>query len=160
MMPPHGYGIPPQVIEVSAILLSIALALITICFVLFLVLRYLGRSRELLSAERRAAIEKGLDAPLDLGVRPRRVLWNPLKTAILLIGTGLGISFLFAGHNEWVIGGFVIIVGLANLAYYRLAGKREWEREVALREELHRAYVRRLSGQTPPPAPGAEVEQP
>ena len=141
--------------EALAIVLTIGMALATASLVVFLVLRYLQRSRELLSAERRAAIEKGLDAPLDLGVRPRRVLWNPLKTAVLLIGTGLGIAFLFAGHNEWVSGGFVIIIGLANLAYYRLAGKREWEREVALREELHRAYLRRLNAGAPaePPRP-------
>jgi hypothetical protein len=141
--------------EIAAILTVLVVVLTASTVVVFLVLRYLARSRELLSAERRAAIEKGLDAPLDLGVRPRRVLWNPLKTAILLIGTGIAISFLFIGENQWVFGGFVIIIGLANLAYYRLAGKREWEREVALREELHRAYLRRLSAGVPaePPRP-------
>jgi archaellum biogenesis protein FlaJ (TadC family) len=144
--------------EIIAILLTLMMVLATCSLVVFLVLRYLARSRELLSLERRAAIEKGLDAPLDLGVRPRRVLWNPLKTAVLLIGLGVAISVVLAGENEWVAGLFVIIIGLANLAYYRLGGKREWEREVALREELHRAYLRRLSGGASPAEQGAPGE--
>jgi hypothetical protein len=143
--------------QIFALLLILGMVLATCSLVVFLVLRYLGRSRELLSAERRAAIEKGLDAPLDLGAPPRRLLWNPLRTAILLLGGGLGIVFLFAGYRQWLIGLGVILIGLANLLYYHLGGKREWEREVVLREELHRAYLRRLSG--PPPTAVAVAER-
>jgi hypothetical protein len=146
--------------EITAILLLLAMVLATCSLVVFLVLRYVARSRELLSAERRAAIEKGLDAPLDIGVRPRRMLWNPLKTAVLLLGTGLAVTVVLLGRPEWVFGLFVIIIGLANLAYYRLAGKEEWTRELALREELHRAFLQRL-GAAParPAAPTADGER-
>jgi Domain of unknown function (DUF6249) len=145
-------------IETLVIMAVLGLVLGTCTVIVFLVLRYLARSRELLSAERRAAIEKGLDAPLDLGVRPRRLLWNPLKTAVLLIGIGVAITVVLLGEREWVLGLFVIIIGLTNLVYYRLGGRREWEREVALREELHRAYLRRLSPSAAPPP--VEADQP
>jgi len=148
--------------EVAAVLVIVTLFLVTCILVVLMALRYLGRSRELLSAERRAAIEKGVDAPMDLATGfPRRFRWNPLKLAILLVGTGVGLGLvgLFDGDREPAMFGlFIFVIGLANLAYYRLGGKQEWERESALHEELHRAYLRRLGA--PPPSAPQQGDQP
>jgi hypothetical protein len=133
--------------EIAAVLAIMMMVLITCSLVVFLALRYLGRSRELLSAERRAAIEKGVDAPMDVATGlPRRFRWNPLKLAILLIGAGVGfgLASVLGSRDLLMYGVFIISIGVANLVYYRLGGKQEWEREAALHDELFRAHVRRL----------------
>lgn len=132
---------------------------VTIAFVL----RHISRSRELLSRERIAAIEKGLDLPLE---RPRRRLpFHPKRLGILLVTLGIGLTvsliILRGGGRAWGWGVLVVAAGVANLLYWDEGGRKEWEKAAGLEEELMRAYIRRVDARPEPAAgrtPAPEVE--
>lgn len=122
-----------------------------------LVLRHKRAVRELLSRERLAALEKGVEIPWQADIpRPRRSRRLHLKVGILLTGAAVGLALvaLFVPQAEeramtFAWAAFFVVFGLTNILYDRIAGRAEWERSVALDEALTRAYIRRLEGGEP-----------
>jgi hypothetical protein len=122
-----------------------------------LVLRHKRAVRELLSRERMAALDKGVEIPWEADIpRPRRSRRLHLKVGILLTGAAVGlalVAILGAESQERAItfawAAFFAVFGLTNILYDRIAGKAEWERSVTLDEALTRAYIQRLEGGEP-----------
>jgi len=111
-------------------------------------IRYRTHDRELLGKERLAAIDKGRGLPLSLPPTPHRKR-SSFQDGIgfLVMGLGLAYALSHSGFRAWPWGIFVSSIGLAHLAYWFLGGKNEWGRQVALDEELQRAYIRRLQAE-------------
>ena len=115
--------------------------------------------RELLSRERIAAIEKGLDVPLMEAPDSSRK-GNPFATGLATAAAGLGISaFLLVLRTSipempavWPAGLIPGFVGLSMLLHWKLGGKEEWEQQRELDNELRRAYIDRLRGTGASPA--------
>ena len=117
---------------------------------------YAQKRRELLSRERLAAIEKGLDVPVLDSPSPQRQM-SPLQSALLLMAAGSGVSGAAVLQNSLAtsslmgLGIILTFIGIAQLAYWFLGGRAEWERQRALDEELRRAYIGRLQSQSGAP---------
>jgi hypothetical protein len=119
--------------------------------------------RELLSRERIAAIEKGLDVPLLEAPEPRKK-GSPFAAALVTAGAGLGICIalkvlgasLPQMPSVWAAGLVPFFVGLGMLLHWSMYGKEEWRRDRELDEELRRAYIDRLRGSAAPSAAKAE----
>jgi hypothetical protein len=125
-----------------------------------LAIRAQGRKRERLSRERLAAIEKGLELPLIEAPRPRQRM-SSRAGALLLIGIGIGLSVvLWQSGAAWSWGLIPGMIGLALLAQWFSGGKRAWERQRALDEELQLAYIDLLRRIAPAakPAPAASAD--
>jgi uncharacterized protein DUF6249 len=125
-----------------------------------LAIRAQGRKRERLSRERLAAIEKGLEVPLIEAPRPRQRM-SSHAGALLLIGIGIGLSVALGQSGaSWTWGLIPGMIGLALLAYWLTGGKRAWERQRALDEELQLAYIDLLRRIAPAakPAPAASAD--
>ncbi len=136
--------------EIAALLGSLMVSALTVV-VVWLVLRHRREVRELLSRERMAALDKGVEIPWELdAARPRRASRLQLKAAFLLAGMGVGLiaaSAVSGGRDArdmMPFGLFLLVVGLAMFAYDRFFGRHEWKRAAELDEELTRAYIRRL----------------
>jgi hypothetical protein len=142
--------------EVVGALLSILILSGAIATLLAVVLRHKRQVRELLSRERLAALDKGVEIPWEMDIpRPRRSRRLHLKLGVLLLGASVGLALVapFAGDPEnrnvtliWSL--FFLAMGVTGLVYDRFFGKAEWERSMALDEALTRAYIRRLEGST------------
>lgn len=122
-----------------------AAGLVLAAFALHLTSRARLRDRELLSQERLAAIQKGLEVPIvaPISRRPGR---SALQTGILLVGSGVGLSLSLAavqppGSQGWAWGALLVCVGAANLVYWHVGGREEWQKEHALDESVGRAYL-------------------
>ena len=113
--------------------------------VVYLTLRQAREERGFLHRERMAAIEKGLDVRL-FGVRDPRRRASPLRSAMVVLASGLALSVPVrdSGPGAWMWGFWLALVGVAMLAHWFAGGKREWERDRSLDEELTRAYADRL----------------
>jgi hypothetical protein len=125
-----------------------------------LAIRAQGRKRERLSRERLAAIEKGLELPLIEAPRPRQRM-SSRTGALLLIGIGIGLSVVLGQSGAaWSWGLIPGMIGLALLANWLGGGKRAWERQRALDEELQLAYIDLLRRIVPAakPAPAATAD--
>lgn len=109
--------------------------------ILALALRTQSRKREKLSQERLAAIEKGMELPLIDAPR-RRQRMSSRAGALLLIPIGVGLSVgLGQSGADWTWGLIPGLIGLGLLAHWLTGGKRAWERQQALDEELQLAYI-------------------
>lgn len=134
-------------------LVSIVLSTIAAVIIIWVAINYAQKKRELLSRERLAAIEKGLDVPVLDTPTPRHRR-SPLHSALILITIGLGLagaSVLQRDEVQSLLMGVSIVlafVGVGQLAYWFLGGRAEWQRQAALDEELRRAYVARLQGRS------------
>ncbi len=134
-------------------MLAATLFVVAAVAIVMVVLNHRRRIRELLSRERMAALEKGLEIPWELdAARPRRASRLQLKAGFLLAGMGLGLTAAAAMSGEPVsnsplpVGVFLLMTGLALVGYDLLFGRYEWRRATELDEELTRAYIRRLEG--------------
>jgi hypothetical protein len=144
--------------EVIGALLSTIIILGSIATFLAIGLRHKRQVRELLSRERLAALDKGVEIPWEMDIpRPRRSRRMYLKLGILLVGAsvGLALAAVFADRVDdrsvmlaWAV--FFLAMGVTNILYDRIAGRAEWERSMALDEALTRAYIRRLEGNKAP----------
>ncbi len=140
-----------EVRHIIALIATMAILAVALGIVMT-VLRHRRQIRELLSRERLAALEKGKEIPWELdAARPRRVSRQALGTGFLLGGMGLGlvIASAFAGmdmEDMVPLGVFLLVTGLALVAYDGLVARHEWRRATELDEELTRAYIRRLEG--------------
>jgi hypothetical protein len=133
------------------------------CLVPIVIVLILSKSnqhkRELLSRERLAAIEKGVPMPLELPENRRHK--NPLRSALITVGVGIGLTVFFASitpaHEQgpWGLGILIAMVGLGMLVHWFAGGKAEWQKQRELDEELQRAYIDRLKAGLP--APRAET---
>jgi Flp pilus assembly protein TadB len=137
------------------VLLSLLIPVIGMPFggiVLYLTMKQAREERELLSKERLAAIERGLDVALFEG-RPTRS--SPLRSALVVLALGVGVSLpgLASGSGSWVWGAAVALVGVALLAHWFVRGRNEWDRDRALDEELRRAYIDRFRAGERAPRP-------
>src|SRR5262245_22439135 len=119
---------------VPIIVVPVVMAVPVIMVALFI--RAARHKRELLSRERLAAIEKGLEVPLmDMPDMQRRK--DPSLAALIVTGTGIGLAIFFhsvAGGNEqggdpWGIGVLVAMIGLAMLVHWFIRGRKEYERD-------------------------------
>jgi hypothetical protein len=120
--------------------------------IVYIVMRSVRHKRELLSRERLAAIEKGLDVPLmDMPELQQRK--DPSLAGMILVGLGIGLAIFFRSvapeHGPWGIGVMLALIGVAILAHWLIRGRAEWERDRALDEDLRRAYIDRLRGGLP-----------
>ena len=137
-------------------LVAITGAILATVVITWVAILYAQKRRELLSRERLAAIEKGLDVPVLDAPSPQRRM-SPLQSALVLItaGSGLaGAAALQTHHAQSPLMGLGIVlmfVGIGQLAYWLLGGRTEWERQRALDEELRRAYIARLQGRSSEP---------
>lgn len=112
--------------------------------VVWLTLKQAREERALLNRERMAAIERGLEVPLLDVLAKRRT--SPLRSALIVLASGLALSLpvLDSGPGAWMWGFWLALVGLAMLVHWFVAGRREWERDRALDEELRSATIERL----------------
>jgi hypothetical protein len=107
----------------------------------FMGIRAQMRARELLHAERQAAIEKGLTPP-DEPLAPeapqvpgnggsRKAPAHVLKMGIVWLFLGFGIILAMRiadpGRTRWAWGIIVVAMGLADLVYWLVSGKTEAE---------------------------------
>jgi len=143
------------IVGVSAIL-----SFTFVSVVLYLALRHQRHQRDMLSAERMAAIERGQLLPpetfMDPDGRTHPRARNSLRTGIITTGFGVGLvaSFMAVrpqGHL-WGWGLLLIAVGLAHLMYWLIRGRSEWEAAQALEQEKARAWLTQSSGGAPPAA--------
>jgi len=142
---------------------------------LWLAARYQRRDRELLHAERIAALEKGIPIPPELlpssAGPPRhslpgdgalqeafkRLPGNSLKTGLVILCLGIGVTLagLLAqpegGH--WVWGIVLMLAGVGYLVYWVGGGRDEWKRGKVFEEEARR----RLLGEHPSEGTREEV---
>jgi hypothetical protein len=139
--------------EPAFAVLAAALFVSATVAVVMVVLRHRRQLRELLSRERMAALEKGVEIPWELdAARPRRASRLQLKAGFLLCGLGLGmvaasgLTHEPVGNGPLPFGVFLLMTGLTLIVYDALFGRHEWRRATELDEELTRAYIRRLEG--------------
>jgi hypothetical protein len=150
--------------EEVAILLVLIIVVSSLLGLVALVLRHKRQVRDLLSKERLAALDKGVEIPWEVDLRrPRRTHRLHLKAGVVLAGAGAGLlaaSGLVLAPDQRVVmawGVFFGTLGAASILYDVLVGRREWERTAELDEALTRAYIRRLEGPAAPAAsPAAE----
>jgi hypothetical protein len=104
--------------------------------IMFMGIRAQIRARELLHAERQAALEKGLPLPEEppapttpAGSSAKKPPAHALKMGIfwLFLGLGIILSLRIAdpGSGRWAWGIIVVAVGLADLVYWFVRGKAE-----------------------------------
>jgi hypothetical protein len=121
---------------------------------MYFVVRSQWQERELLSAERRAAIERGQSLPpeafLDdetketLTRKPGNSLKTGLITLFLGIGTVVALS-IAAPRRSWGWGLILVLLGVGHLSYWFAGGRAEWEQAQALELEAKRARIRSSS---------------
>jgi len=130
-----------------------------------IVIRHKRLIRELLSRERLAALDKGVEIPweLDLG-RPSRARRFHLKSGVLLLGAGFAFALVSTLQGPWEVqrdllswATVLLVMGATNVLYDRFVGKAEWERTMAMDEALTRAHIRKIEGGSRRP-PDAGVE--
>jgi hypothetical protein len=133
--------------------LTATLFVVAAVAIVMVVLNHRRRIRELLSRERMAALEKGVEIPWELdAARPRRASRLQLKAGFLLCGLGVGLAAAAGltrepvGNGPLPFGVFLLITGLTLIVYDVLFGRHEWRQATELDEELTRAYIRRLEG--------------
>jgi len=144
---------------VSCLLLSSGL----VGFVLYTAFRTERHQRELLNAERMAAIERGQELPpesfLDPEAKVGRKTGNTLKTGLIVLGLGSGLIAALRvaspATGYWGWGLLLVVVGLAHLVYWFVRGKTEWETAQTLELERKRALVLRPSN---PDSPAEDSE--
>jgi hypothetical protein len=119
-----------------------------------LVMRHKRQIRELLSRERLAALDKGVEIPWEMELkRPQRARRFQLKAGVLLLAAGVGLALIAPLQGSWndqrdvlTPAIFLLVMGVAGVLYDRYVGKAEWERTIAMDEALTRAYIRRIEG--------------
>ncbi len=137
----------PEIIIVPIVFITIGIVL-AIGLQVFSRLRM--QDRELLNKERLSALEKGINMPFtDMPRAPKS--GSSLKTGLICVGVGIGISVFFAlQHAEEAIGIGVIVAlaGVANLLYWHLNGKKEWEHNQNRERVIHEAQLNYLNEMT------------
>ncbi len=122
--------------------------------VIGLVLWHKRQVRTLLSRERLAALDKGVEIPWETDVqRPRRTRRLHLKSGVLFAGLGVALGLVSTLTGSWgeqrdvlVWAVVFLVMGVTNILYDRYVGRAEWERATSMEEALMRAYIRRLEG--------------
>jgi len=133
-----------------------------------LVMRHKRLIRELLSRERLAALDKGVEIPWEMDLRrPTRARRFHLKSGVILLGAGVALALVSALESDWRLQRDILtwsivllVMGATNVLYDRFVGKAEWERTLATDEALTRAYIRRIeSGSAATAGAGGEGGQ-
>ncbi len=106
------------------------------------------RARELLSAERLAAIERGLpppEEPASAGGKKSRSQTLAMGIWWLSLGLGLIVAVLIAvpGRATWAWGLIVVAMGVSDLVYWFVRGKAEAEETQRAEQETRDAFARR-----------------
>ncbi len=114
--------------HVIIVVVSILCATFGGSYVWYIVTKKEMRERELLHAERLAALEKGLTLPGPTPAAPSDAS-APLKMGIfwLSLGVGLIVALLIAapGSTRWAWGLIVVAMGVSDLAFWLLRGRAE-----------------------------------
>ncbi len=145
------------------VVLTMGLSCLLAGFVIYTAFRTEKHQRELLNAERMAAIERGQELPpesfLDPEAKVGRKTGNTLKTGLITLGLGSGLIAALRvaspATGYWGWGLLLVVVGLAHLVYWFVRGKTEWETAQTLELERKRALVRQPSN---PDSPAEDSE--
>jgi len=143
--------------------LVVGLVFVFVMAFLWLVNRYQTRDRELVHAERMAALEKGIPLPPQLlpshemqasppsprqtalQVTLKRLPGNSLKTGVVTLCIGLGVILAFLvtepGSGRWPWGLVLALAGLGYLIHWAAGGRDEWRRGMAFEEEARRRLL-------------------
>ena len=121
-----------------------------LAFAVFVVHRQLqlrALDRELLHRERIAAIKAG-GAPDSapegvIGPPARPRVANALRDGIgfLIMGAGLAAALRIWGSYAWGWGIFVASIGVANLVYWLIGGRADWEQQARWDAEMQQAHI-------------------
>jgi len=108
---------------------------------------------EAISRERVAAIEKGVPFPEPEPPKPPERAGHPLKPTLASLAIGIALLVgLAPSHRVW--GMVVTALGVAGVCHWFVAGRNEWQRQQAMEEEMHRAYVEYLKARARSAASG------
>lgn len=137
----------PEVVIVPVVFITMGLVL---AYALQLFSRLRMQDRDLLNKERLSALEKGINMPfMDMPRAPKS--GSSLKTGLLAVAVGIGISVFFYLQQEESaigIGVIVLLAGAANLLYWHLNGKKEWEQNQNRERVIHEAQLNYLNEMT------------
>lgn len=159
-----GHGPTTEQLHAMVAMTISIVALILAGVVVRFIVQAARHDRELLSRERMAALERGLD--VCFLVPPPQKRKSPLHTALVTLFSGVGVMVLLfttpTRNTPWGLGLLIALIGVALLLHWFAGGRREWEKQRLLDEELSRAYVERLRhgpGAAKLPEPGTSVER-
>lgn len=107
--------------------------------------RYLTHMRDSLNRERMTAMEKGINLPILEAPRHGEQK-SSLKTGILVVAAGLGVSLLSIELTDKLlpIGMLVVLIGIGHLIYWFLEGKKEWQNRMQWERDVSDAYLKYL----------------
>jgi hypothetical protein len=127
----------------------VLLAFAGVALIIYIVSRASGRQRQLLNAERMAAMDRGVDLPPEAFFEDREEKESALKNGLIFLAGGAGLSLALwlvsPGSGHWGWGVLVSLVGLAYIVYWFAGGKRDWEEARKLDREMKQAWIRRQS---------------
>lgn len=108
--------------------------------------RHHMQEREMLNRERMCALEKGINLPI-LETPKVASTGSALQGGLVCIAVGLGLSIFFymIATKMMAIGVLVMLIGAANLVFWQLAGKKEWEARVQWQQSVGQAYLNYLA---------------
>ena len=124
-------------------LLSVALVVV---MAIVLRSRRHAQEREMLNRERMSALEKGINLPI-LEAPKNQSAPTALQSGLVCIAVGLGLAIFFNEVASQLIGigVLVMLIGVANLVYWQLAGKKEWDARVQWQQSVGEAYLHYLA---------------
>ncbi|QGX39986.1 DUF6249 domain-containing protein [Permianibacter aggregans] len=104
--------------------------------------KYLVHARETLNKERLTALEKGVNLPI-LEAPKNATHKSALKTGIIMIAAGAGIALMSLEFTDKLvpIGLLVGLIGVGNIVYWFLEGKKEWQARVQWEQSVGEAYL-------------------
>ncbi len=130
------------------VVVSILCAAFGASYTWYVVTKAQTRARELLSAERLAAFERGLpppEEPVSAGGKKSRSQTLAMGIWWLSLGLGLIVAMLIAvpGRSTWAWGLIVVAMGVSDLVYWFVRGKAEAEETRLAEQEAREALSRR-----------------
>jgi hypothetical protein len=108
------------------------------------------QDRDMVNKERLTAMEKGINLPFTDLPRAARS-GSSLRTGLTMVAIGIGLCVFFYLQNAQDaigVGVIVALAGTANLLYWHLNGKKEWEQQQTRERVLHEAQLAYLNEMT------------
>jgi len=122
-------------------LLAIVLVFGTPVIIVIAILVHKSRRTQRIHQTVVALAEKGLPIPPDLFADRPPQKTPPLHTAVILIGTGLGLIVFFLSipdrHTPWGVGMIPLLIGVGYLIVWKLEGQKNVPKDV--QKEIRKA---------------------